>query len=460
MALRPGRYNDIVSDLHGRVNPKYAPKPKQRMAGEQVPAGLEQLLKEIREEGAEELRQEAIVQAMHPEVSVQGLMDGTSRTAEQQVARGLLFNGTMPAVLPADRYAVADLTDRTQLGIAGPFQSDSTVRQSTTGGLVERNTEDGPEKFLEVDHRPILTEYLTPKTEAKLYDTWRRLNPQENKFARRNFNALGGEYYGQQILKAMGASPVTDSQRSKAVRSGQRGRQAAYLAGSDRVSPADSTLGTDRLVENSVGLLQPDIDLSGDYRYLTTGGEVKVGDYQTGLTELRGRPVDTVRLNLIKSMDGATPSEVRDFKQNYAAAAGALKQQGINPTPDAVIAAMADVTLPPIKQGSYGDGIRGGKALSALDTFAQQNPVHQFRYDTVLYGLQSPGVRDNPRGMVPEEVIFLDNRKANDAIGKLELMPSISPSGSEINVTPKIKDLARYGAAARLTSDPRVKQLL
>lgn len=456
MALRA---SDIAR-MEAKDLSRWAPKPKQRMAGDEIPAGLEGLLKEIREEGAEELRQEAIVQAMHPEVSVQGLINGSSRTAEQQVARGLLFDGVMPDVLPADRYAVADLADKAQLGVAGPFQSDSTVRQSTTGGLVTRNTEDGPEKFLEVDHRPILTEYLTPQTEARLYDAWRDLNPQENQFARRNFNALGGEYYGQQMLKAMGARPVADSQRSEAVRSGQRGRQAAYLAGSDRVSPADSTLGTNRLVENSVGLLQPDIDLSGDYRYLSNTGEVKVGDYQTGLTELRGRPVDTVRLNLIKSMDGATSAEVSNFKQNYAAVGGALKRQGINPTPDAVLAAMADVTLPPVKQGSYGDGIRGGKALSALDTFAEQNPVDQFRYDTVLYGLQSPGVRDNPRGMVPEEVIFLDNRKANEAIGKLELMPSISPSGSEINVTPKIKDLARHGAAARITQDPRIAQLL
>ena len=454
------RASDIAR-MEAKDLSRWAPKPKKRMAGEAIPEGLDALINEIRgTDLVEEARQHLIAQQMHPEVSVQGLIDGTSRTAEQQVARGLLFDGVMPKVLPADKYAVKDLTDRTELGIAGPFQSDSTVRQSTSGGLVERNTEDGPEMLLEIEHRPIRTEYLTPETEANLYNSWLALNPQENRYARRNFNALGGEYYGQQILKALGARPVADNQRSKAVRTGERGRRAAYLAGSDRVSKADSTLGTDRLIENSVGLLQPDIDLSGDYRYLSSGGNVRVGDYQTGLTELRGRPVDTVRLNLIKSMEGATPAEIRNFEQNYAEAASALKQQGINPTPDKVIAAMADVTLPPIKQGSYGEGIRGGKALSALDTFAGQNQVDQFRYDTVLYGLQSPGVRDNPRGMIPEEVIFLDNRKANEAIGKLELIPSISRGGEEINVTPKIKDLARHGAAARITRDPRIAQLL
>ena len=115
------RQQAIIDGLHARVNPKYAPKPKARMAGDAVPNGLDALIKEIQEEGREELRQEAIVQAMHPEVSVQGLINGTSQTAEQQIVRGLLFDGTMPDVLPADRYAVADLADRTQLGIAGPF---------------------------------------------------------------------------------------------------------------------------------------------------------------------------------------------------------------------------------------------------------------------------------------------------------------------------------------------------
>lgn len=441
------RANDVESVMERmQVNSKYAPKPKTRKATDAVLEGkLDALLGEIREEGVEELRQKAVVQAMHPEIDVDALIRGDSRTAEQQVARALLFDGVMPSVLPADRYRAADLADKSQLGIAGPFQSDSTVRQSTSGGLVERMTEDGPEKFLEVDHRPILTEYLTPQTEARLYKAWRALNPEENKFARRNFNALGGEYYGQQMLKAMGASPVSDRDRSF------KSRNARANA---------TTMGTDRLVENSRGLLDPEIDRSGDYRYMSSTGNVMVGDYQTGFTEMRGRPVDTVRLNLVKSLEGMTSDERDNFKRNYANTAASLKQRGINPSPDAVIGAMADVTLPPIKQGSKGDGIRGGKALSALNTFAAQNFDDQFRYDTVLYGLQSPGVRERPGGMIPEEVIFLDNRKSNEAIGKLELMPSISPAGTEINVTPKIKDLARHGAAARITRDPRIAQLL
>lgn len=452
---------------------RWAPKPKDkvRKAGAVFSEGaLDDLLEEITElapapadgYAAEQLKQKAIVQQMRPEVDVEALIRGDSRTAEQQVARALLFDGVVPTSLPADNYRVQDLADKSQLGIAGPFQSDSRVRQSTTGGMVERMTEDGPEKFLEVERRPILTEYLTPETEAKLYSSWRQLNPHENEYARRNFNALGGEYYGQQILKAMGASPVSDSQRSAAVLDRLRTNPANPYERGDRI-PLEaeySTQGTDRLIENSVGLLSPEIDRGGDFRYLSNSGEVTVGDYQTGLTEMRGRPVDTVRLNLVKSMKGATREEVRNFSQNYASTARMLQDNGIAATPDAVIGAMADVTLPPTKRGSYGEGIRGGKMLSGLNTFGRYNEEDQFRYDTVLYGMQAPGVRDRPRGMVPEEVIFLDNRKANEGLEKMRLLPSISPSGEEINVTPKIKDLARYGAAARITSDPRVKQLL
>lgn len=431
MALRPGRYNDIVSDLHGRVNPKYAPKPKQRMAGEKVPAGLEQLLKEIREEGAEELRQEAIVQAMHPEVSVQGLMDGTSRTAEQQVARNILFNGTMPSVLPADRYAVADLTDKTQLGIAGPFQLDSTVRQSTTGGLNSAGE-------LEIKHHPVMTEYLSPAGEDRLYAAWSKLMP-SGKATTAGFNAAGAEYYGQQMLKSLGYSPVSDADRSV------RSRKASDSA---------TTEGTDRLIENSRGLLDEEIDRSADYRYYDPQGNLRVGDYQTG--EVR----DTLRFNLLKAL---TPDVAQDFKQNYNRGVRQVLETNDRPTPLNVIDELIqDGTLPPVKQGSEGRGIRAGKGLSGQPYFERQNPLRQFRYDDVLYGHSTPARRDSRGGYIPEDVILVDAAKANDVMGLV--IPSVMVHGKGrdrgADAAPKINDLVRLGAAQRLTDDPRIKQLL
>ena len=164
----PIRASDIAR-MEGKDLSRWAPKPKARKAA--IPEEMvDQLLAEIREEGVEELRQAAIAQARHPEVALQGLIDGSSRTAEQQVARGLLFDGVMPDVLPADRYAVGDLTDKTQLGIAGPFQLDSTVRQSTTGGLNAAGD-------LVIQHRPVMTEYLSPQGEDRLYAAWSKLVP-------------------------------------------------------------------------------------------------------------------------------------------------------------------------------------------------------------------------------------------------------------------------------------------
>tara|TARA_R110002050_G_scaffold1968_1_gene12174 strand:+ start:4110 stop:5405 length:1296 start_codon:yes stop_codon:yes gene_type:complete len=430
MALRP-RDRDQIQALHGKVNAKYMPKAKTRMAGEEMPAGLEPLLREIREEGAEELRQEAIVQAMHPEVNVQGLINGSSKTAEQQVARGLLYEGVMPDVLPADRYAVEDLADRTQLGIAGPFQQDSTVRQSTTGGLNSAGE-------LEIQHHPVMTEYLSPQGEDRLYAAWSQLVPPYMRKTNQ-FNAAAGEYYGQQMLKAVGYSPVSDTDRS--VRS-------------QRASDRATTEGTDRLIENSRGLLDEEIDRSGDYRYNDPQGNVRVGDYQTG--EVR----DTIRLNLLKAL---TPDVAQNFKQNYNRGVKQVLGTNDRPTPLNVIDELIqDGTLPPVKQGSEGRGIRAGKALSGQPYFEEQNPLRQYRYDDVLYGHSTPARRESRGGYIPEDVILVDAAKANDAMGLV--IPSVMTHGGMrekgADAAPKINDLIRLGAAQRLTDDPRIKQLL
>lgn len=426
----PIRASDIAR-MEAKDLSRWAPKPRKRMAGEAIPKEVAELIDEVK--GAdlvEEAKQHLIAQQMHPEVLVQGLIDGTSRTAEQQVARRLLFDGVMPDVLPADRYAVEDLTDRTQLGIAGPFQSDSTVRQSTTGGLNAAGD-------LVIQHRPVITEYLSPQGEDRLYAAWSQLVPPYQRNASQ-FNAAVGEYYGQQMLKSMGYSPVSDTDRS--VRS-------------QRASDRATTEGTDRLIENSRGLLDEEIDRSGDYRYYDPQGNLRVGDYQTG--EVR----DTVRLNLLKAL---TEGDARAFKQNYNRGVRAVLATNDRPTPLNVIDELVqDGTLPPVKQGSEGRGIRAGKALSGQRYFQQQNPLRQFRYDDVLYGHSTPARRESRGGYIPEDVILVDASKANDVMGLV--IPSVMTHGGRekgADAAPKINDLIRLGAAQRLTDDPRIKQLL
>lgn len=418
-----------------------------RMAGE-VQDGLDRLIKEIRDEGKEELKQEAIVQMRHPEVSIDGLMGGTSRTAEQQVARGLLFEGKMPDVLPADLYSASDLTDKSELGIAGPYKQDSAIKQSTTGGLNSKGE-------LEVEHHPIRTEYLSADTEERLFGEWKRLN---NSTSRRNFNAGIGEYYGQQALKAVGNTPVADDQRSFRVRQGKRNDYSEGRRTVKPVEPGDSTLGTDRLIENSAGLLNPDIDQSGDYRYVSPEGYLTVGDYQTG--ELR----DTVRLNLLKSL---SPGVADTFKQKYPRGVEILQEKGLKPTPDNVVRLMLDDgVLPPIKRQARDAGIRGGKALSDSPTFREANIDDQYRYNEYLFGHGQKDNLDQPYGYMPEEMILVDLAKANQALGdkpgpvRLHGRRDARYDDMGADVAASISDLMAAGAAKRLSDDPRVKQLL
>ena len=68
------------------------------------------------------------------------------------------------------------------------------------------------------------------------------------------------------------------------------------------MEPGDSTAGTDRLIENGVSILGPEIDRSGDYRYVDEDGYLTVGDYQMGKVGTGANKKDTVRLNVLKDL--------------------------------------------------------------------------------------------------------------------------------------------------------------
>ena len=395
-------------------------------------------LSRLVDEAEEQLRQRAIAQAVHPEVKIDALIDGTSRTTEQQIARRLVFgDGKLGRLgsLPPDRFMGEDLRVY-QLGVDGPIKPDSVVAGGTTADL-----EGG---VLNVHRNGVLTEYLSPEAEEKLFNAWSQLNPG----GRSGFNSAMSEYMGQQMLRTIGATPVAPRDRSDKVVQGIRKDPGCRP---ERLPESQSTASTDRLIENSVGLMSPDIDLSGDFRYMMDG-EVRVGDMQAG------NPEDTVRLNLLKSMHGPG-TDIRSVRENWNAVAGRLEAVGVAPTAERVIKSMlAQGLLPGIKQGSSGVGVRGGKAMSASPLFADQNRESQFRYDDILYGHSSPARRKQARGYIPEDVILVDTRKAGDALAVSPVQ--LFASGDELNAAPKIKDLIAAGAARRLTDDPRVQQLL
>ena len=436
----------LDADISARQAPEVLPTPEpSRMAGEVIPEGLDQLLADVqssnRDENFENLLENALQyteqQAARPEVDIDALIAGTSKTAEQQIAKDLILKGMMPSAIPADLYRAQDLVNKSELGIAGPYQSDSLIKQSVIGGL----DSDGE---LSLQHLPVRTEFLSSNTEEQLFNEWKKQQRPEQA-TRLNFNADVGEYYGQQALRLAGAKPVLDRDRSEKVVRGVRkdpGRRPEPLP------PEQSTKGTDRLIENSVGILSPDIDFSGDYRYMMDG-DVKVGDYQTG--EVR----DTIRLNVLKAVQG-DGEDARTLKRNWAMTERKLAAQGIKPTPDRVIGNMVDQgLLPPIKRGKDGIGIRAGKSMSAHPLFKHQNNESQFRYDDILFGHTTPAKRHQARGYIPEELVLVDNAKALQAVGPSDVMAF---KGS-VNVVPQIDDLVAAGAAQRLEQLPAVRQL-
>lgn len=392
------------------------------------------------DEAEEEIRQRNIAQAVHPEVKLDALIDGTSKTTEQQIARRLVFgDGKLGRVasLPPDRFRGEDLRVN-QLGIDGQIKPDSTVFGGTTAQISD--------DVVTVNRNNVLTEYLSPEAEESLFKAWSNLHPGED---RKMFNADVSEYYGQQMLRTVGAQPVADNDRSTKVQAGIRKDPGAAP---ERLPQSQSTKGTDRLVENSVGLLSPDIDLSGDFRYMMDG-EIRVGDHQTG------QPRDTVRLNLLKAASGPGTS-TNALQKNWDLAAQRMASVGSTPTASKIIESLVrQDKLPPVKRGSTGKGIRAGKTMSSDPMFLDQNRESQFRYDDILFAHTDEKLRSEPRGYIPSDVVLVDARKAGDAIG---VMPSdiiYSHQGS-VNATPKISDLIGAGAAKRLTDDPRIKQML
>ena len=118
-----------------------------------------------------------------------------SKTAEQQIARDLIFKGIEPDYIPPDRIMGKDVTD-VQLGVDGPFKPDSEIRRHVTGRL----DADG---MLNLDRSDTRTEILSPEAVEDTFNKWKQdavFNKSgQNQDSRFHFNTAAGEYHGQQI---------------------------------------------------------------------------------------------------------------------------------------------------------------------------------------------------------------------------------------------------------------------
>ena len=246
---------------------------------------------ELGEFEAHERYQKKLAQAMHPEVDIDKLMDpkNISKTAEQQIARGLIYEGKVPEFVPPDRFKGRDFKDKTKLGIEGPFQPDSEVRGHTRLSTSQVPDGTGLDNTVYDISRDFNAEgrVYTEIPQDKFVNDLASKSDQ----SRNIFNATTSEYYGQQGLKLAGHSAPKNNQRSAAQ---QNSKNLSYKK--ERM-----VLDTDRLLEQGPKASSPEMAYEADLRSVDGNGKIRVGDYQTA------DPNETLRINMAKGVQGESP---------------------------------------------------------------------------------------------------------------------------------------------------------
>lgn len=340
-------------------------------------------------------------------------------------------------------------------GIAGPIKPDSNVRIHTEYG----NTGDA---LLDTDvaqyglrELGVNTEYLSPQTSQQLYSQWasqQRADPYtKEQSSVEHFNRSIGEYYGQQALKLAGMKPVQDVDRSFNVKR-------------DNGRNANSTLGTDRLIETNASLLGGDVGMpAGDYRYYRPDGTVAVGDYQ--VSNYDSNPLDAaIRLQMIKG-SRMRPRDHDQFASNLRTAA----QESSNI--DEALALMnrreqiPNLVTGNIKRNNPREqryGMRAGKMMSDAPFMGQLNHNDQHRYEHVLYGLNptkalltTPGA-----GGIPTAYVDVNTGNVREYMNDNVQDARMGADGSAF-IRSDLRSLLNAGVATNLSDKyPQVRQLL
>lgn len=383
-----------------------------RKAGDVVTDDLLNDIKQLADEQVktemfeENMRQLGVVESIHGRKETAAMLDPTnpSKSVEQQVGRQLVMNGVAPASIPADRV-LGSAVSNPQLGIDGTFKPDSEVRRHVTGGI----DADGN---LNLDRTDVRTELLSPRGRREAYRDWAQ-NAFGNQTGMVHFNSAAAEYYGQQALKLMGNKPVPDSQRAQNT-----------LIAADSGNTA-STVGTDRLVENSVKLSDPDVDLSADFRYLTPEGKVMVGDNQVSRINDDG----SMNFNVLKKSN-LKPEKLKRVKNEMVQIAQDLEREGIPPNLDLIMGRMMrSGTLAEPTLTGRDNTTRAGKFMSSGTIVGQKNLDDQYKYDKVLYPIYDKGDLYEDEGYLPKSFRLFDTNKTRRYAGK-----ALAKGGDDINL--------------------------
>ncbi len=320
--------------------------------------------------------------------------DNPSQSAEQQIARDYLMKGKLPKNMPPDRILGKDVTD-VQLGIDGTFRPDSEVRRHVVLDIDDNGD-------LAFDRKNVRTEILSPQGIQESFDAWKP-NAFNNNAARGQFNTAASEYYGQQALKLLGNTAVSDSNRSHGARQASRRGNTA------------STVGTDRLVENSVRLRDKDVKQSADFRMMTPEGKQRVLDYQVG-TDIKDQKVN---LNILKGSN-LKNGDISALNDDMKRVAQKLKQQGATPDIDMIFKVLQDEgKLAPTVMDSRSAGTRPGKFMSDAPIMGEVNFDDQHRMEGVLFGMVDKDDLSKPYGMLPKQFRSYYSDEVRQGLGKM-----------------------------------------
>ena len=383
-----------------------------------------------------------------------------------------IINGTIDSD-PVAPYNTVRGSEVQGLGIDGPFKPDSDVRIHTEYADTNDPLLDDDVRQYGIRETGIKTEYLSPSAEESLYKEWRQREiqaaadkgwnpPTEEGLSKEVFNRFAGEYYGQQALKLAGNTAPSDRQRSYGVRN----------AGPNHPS---TTLGTDRIVENSRALTAPEIRNSADYRYVTPQGELTTGDFQVQTYDRGQAPLSTdVRLQLVKG--GNWAGEDRPNRQGASLIAQKLEgvSQGITDIDEAFARLGQSEQIPPTVRGNIKQrydgrgpyGIRGGKLASNAPYLGQENFDKQHQYDNVLYAVQAAQRLNNAGGSVPQGYYNVNANTARQHAAQLAQQGQLSNvlrmgGDGSVFIAEPLQKLLNAGVATDLVAEhPQLRQLL
>ncbi len=403
-------------------------------------------IKELREEGErermdmllEEAKQYKIAERNYyemtegrPSVSFDAMMESDgSRIAEYDVLKAIYDGKPVPQYAPPDRIKGEAYYDDGDIprGIDGNVKRDSEVRGHTLYGDPVKSREIMGQVVPDIERFDVLTEYLSDKSRAQLHADWAQAERasdiskgyRDRSYGDETFNHKASEYYIQQALKLAGATPVEDTYRSFG------------SLNADRYNNPGSTVGTDRLLENSDRLTIPEGKEAADLRYVDANGNIQVGDAQTG------NDLNMVRLSLIKQNQMNGPA-LKQLNWAIPEVASLLDKGNQDIRIGNILKTMASPEhgmFPKPAQHGHRGHFRAGKVLSKDEWAGAPNDhsdmntnlglgqkISPYQMDKIIFGLtpkkagEDQRRTNNMRGMIPQQYYEVDTGRVNTLLG-------------------------------------------